>query len=455
MNTKKTLKDRLKIIAKYFYAIALLMIIGGAGVFLYISKLPAYFVSSSKILITNPDNKEDYSPNTFMTHIKTRDILMQVNEELKLNYSYEDLSNIIKINQIKDTKLIELSVSTNDPKLSKKIVDTTIKIFSDKLKEFYPLEQLKIIENSYISNNKEYENIELYTAIGMGTGLILGIILVSLFGSIDVTIKNHEDMKKQLELRSLGIIPDNIIDSEVGQSAKNKNKNKKQRQIKIVKDPASLISESYRMIRTNLDFLDLKVINFTSTTSGEGKSEAISNIAVSFAMTNKKVLIIDCDLRKPMIHNIFGLNRTLGLTDIIVYNRIEEAKKNIQIYKIPNTDYKIDVLSAGSKIFNPTELLNSKRFKSFIDIIKEEYDLVLIDCPPVSLMADAVIVSKITDGTAYIVEYNRLNAGSINACLDSLKDVNACVLGGILTKVNIRKQHKLYGNKYEYYSNYI
>jgi capsular exopolysaccharide synthesis family protein len=173
-------------------------------------------------------------------------------------------------------------------------------------------------------------------------------------------------------------------------------------------------------------------------------------------MIGKKVLLIDCDLRKPKIHKNFGLNRALGLTDILIYNRIDNYKNIVQEFKIPNKDYKIDIITAGSKVSNPSEILSSNRFKEFIEKLKNDYDLILIDCPPVSLMTDAVVISKISSGTAYVIEYDRFNYSAINKCLEQLKDVNANVLGGIITKMNINKQKKLYGDQYEqYYSNYI
>ena len=306
-----------------------------------------------------------------------------------------------------------------------------------------------MIEKPAIDNIKEI-NLNLYLAISLGISFIIGCILASIFGLDNVSIKNHEDLKKYLKLKSLGIVP-NANDIEFD---KKKNKNKiSQTSIKIINNSGSIISEAYRMVRTNLDFLDLKVINFTSTSVGEGKSETISNIAVSFAQIGKKVLLIDCDLRKPKIHKNFNLNRALGITDILVYNRIDEYKSITQEFKIPNSEYKIDILAAGSKVSNPSELLSSKRFENLINEVSKEYDLILIDCPPISLMTDAVIVSKIASGTAYVIEYDRINYSAINNCLDQLKDINSNILGGIITKVNINKQKKLYGNKYEYYYN--
>ena len=305
------------------------------------------------------------------------------------------------------------------------------------------------MENPSLEDHEEID-LNIYLTFALTISFILGCLIASIFGLDNISIKNHEDLKKYLNIKSLGIIPDsNNIEID-----KKKIKNGiSSSSIKIINDSASIISESYRMVRTNLDFLDLKIINFTSTSVGEGKSETISNVATSFAMIGKKVLLIDCDLRKPKIHKNFNLNRALGITDILVYNRVDEYKKIVQKFKIQNSEYEIDILSAGSKVSNPSELLCSKRFENLIKKVSEDYDLVLIDCPPISLMTDAVIVSKVSSGTAYVIEYDRINYSAISNCIEQLTDVNANILGGIITKVNINKQKKLYGNKYEYYYN--
>jgi len=433
------------------------MIIFGVGTFYLISNLPGHYVSKSVLLITNEENENNFAKETFVTHLQTRDILETVITNLSLIISYDELLSYIQVKRVDKTELIEITVSTSSSRDSKRIIDELIKTFDANLEKFYPGEELKLIETPVESVLKTFVNLEFYTYLGLGVGFLIGVLLISLFATIDPNIKNHEDVKKYLNIKSLGIVPDNALDDEVNlNNNKTKKTNKKSREnIKIINSPYSLVSESYRMIRTNLDFLDLKVVNFTSTAAGEGKSETISNIAAAFAITGKKVLVMDCDLRKPMMHKIFNVNRTQGLTDIVVYNRLNEVKKFIQTYKVDQTDYTVNILSAGSKIYNPAELLNSKRFESLLEQLRDEYDLILIDCPPISLMTDAVLVSKYTNGTAFVIEYNRMNHATINNSLDQLRDVNAHILGSILTKVNIRKEKKLYGNKYEYYSNYI
>lgn len=458
MNNKRTFKDNLRIIFKNIYVIFIIVLVS-VGIFMvYCEKSTIYYESKGIILIKDKDTTYSLEKlNTFALYFKTRDLIDAVKEELKLTDSSKKLISNIGTKVIKDSNYIELVVKNENNVVAKKIIEKSIEKFEENFSKIYPELEVIIIDQPRSNDGYVRINTELYMYIVVISSTIIGIVIVLIFGNDDVSIKNHEDMEKYLGLKTLGIIPSNETDNITKKAKKLSlfNDNTKELDLKIIKDSGSLISESYRMVRTNLDFLDLKAINFTSTTASEGKSESISNIATAFAMIGKKTLLIDCDLRKPTLHRRFNLNRTLGFTDIIIYDRIETYEKYIQTVELPEK-YKLDVITAGSKVSNPSELLSSPRFSKLLEKLKNDYDLILIDCPPVSLMTDAVIISNLCDGTAYIIEYDRLNYSVIKNSINQLKDVNSNVLGGVITKVNINKQKKLYGNKYEYYySNYM
>lgn len=454
-NKKRTARERLKIILNNIYIILLFVVLGGGLAFFYVSKVPISYESKSIVYIVDEETNlpnQDINLETIVAHTKTRELLNNVKKELDLSYNYQELMDMLNINILTNTNFIEIKVTSLYDLEPKLIIETITENLEEKMSEFYPSLTLKVVDKATISDVRDIESVDLYLSLGMLAGGLIGVILVLLFGRIDYYIKNHEDLKKHLNIKSLGIVPDYLVDEENPKFEKIK----KAKEIQpVILGGSSIVSESYRIVRTNLDFLDLKVINFTSTTSSEGKSEAITNVALAFGMIGKKVLVIDGDLRKPVIHKRFNLNRGQGLSDVVIYDRLAEYKDYIQKFNIPNKDLSIDVLSAGSKISNPSELFHSSRFSSFIEKVKEDYDLVLIDCPPVSLMTDAVVVSKVSDGTAFIIEYNKNNVDLIKSSLEQLTDVGVFVVGGIITKVNIRKQKRLYGSKYEYYSNYI
>lgn len=440
---KRSIKDYIRKILKNLHIVALLMVLTTVITAYSVSSINDKYDAKSVILVEYTGEYSYERLKTYVNYITTRDMLDLVKRNLRMDDVY-DLDKFVSAKLIKDTNLIEINVKYEDPVKVIDISNEVYNVFKSNIVSIYPDLQIYIVEQPSVHNITTLD-LDSILLIVLPISFVLGCILALIFGSDNVNIKNHEDLKKYLNLKSLGNVPSVIM-----------NDKKKSLGLNIIDNSSSIISESYRMIRTNLDFLDLKVINFTSTSVGEGKSETISNIALAFSMIGKKVLLIDSDLRKPKIHKNFHLNRALGLTDILIYNRIDEYKNVIQEFKVPNKDYKIDVLTAGSKVSDPSEILSSNRFKELIEKLKEDYDLILIDCPPVSLMTDATIVSKVCSGTAYVIEYDRFNYSTVNKCIEQLRDIDVNILGAIINKMDINKQKKIYGDSYEqYYSNYI
>lgn len=218
--------------------------------------------------------------------------------------------------------------------------------------------------------------------------------------------------------------------------------------IVTVNDPKSPISEAYRNIRTNIEFSsidsDLKAIVFTSSQPNEGKTTVISNLAVTFANLDKKVLIIDCDLRNPSIYKKFRISNMVGVTDVLLGRK--DFNSCVQITNVNN----LDILAGGEIPFNPSEILSSKKMKQFISEMKSIYDYVFIDAPPIGIVTDAGIISTYSDGVVMVVGSNEATIDLARLSIDRLNKVNANILGVVLNKLKIEKGNSTYGY-YEYY----
>ena len=215
----------------------------------------------------------------------------------------------------------------------------------------------------------------------------------------------------------------------------------------IYSNPKSHISEAYRLLRTNIEFSNvdknLKTILITSSGQNEGKSTAISNIAASFAsLENKKVLLIDCDLRNPTVHKMFGVSNINGITDVLTGQK--DVEKCIENTKVSN----LDILKVGKIPPNPSEMLQSKRMKSFMEAIKPHYDYIFIDAPPVGIVTDASILAQYADGTILLVAANEADIEATKIAKERLESVNANILGAVLNKFDA--DEKSYGY-YNYY----
>ena len=211
-------------------------------------------------------------------------------------------------------------------------------------------------------------------------------------------------------------------------------------------DPKSVISEQYRAIRTNIEYSNVdqntKTILVTSSDKNEGKTTTVSNLAVSFANLNKKVLLIDCDLRNASIHKMFRLNNIYGLTDILAKDRAVD--KCIQETELEN----LYVLTAGAIPPNPAEILSSEKMKNLIEDLKNMYDYIFIDTPPIGLVTDAGVLSSFTDGVVLVVKSESVEKKYLEETKKKLDAVDARILGAILN--SYKSEQKDY-NYYSYY----
>ena len=211
-------------------------------------------------------------------------------------------------------------------------------------------------------------------------------------------------------------------------------------------DPKSAISEQYRALRTSIQYSNvdknMKTILVTSSDKNEGKTTTVVNLAVNFANLDKKVLLIDCDLRNPSIHKMFKMGNIYGFTDILVHNR--EMFKCIQKTEMKN----LDILTAGEIPPNPAELLSSDSMKDLIKELKKAYDYIFIDTPPIGLVTDAGVLASFIDGTVLVVKSEGVEMKQLEESKKKLDSVNAKIIGAVLNSYKVQK------NDYYYYSYY-
>lgn len=226
----------------------------------------------------------------------------------------------------------------------------------------------------------------------------------------------------------------------------------KERKLIINEDPKSPASEAYRTLRTNIQFSNIdkniKTIVITSSGPSEGKSTVISNYAVTLAQNGKKVLIIDADLRKPTGHKIFNVSNIAGLTSVLTDDFAYE--KAIDKTDIEN----LHILSSGPIPPNPSEVLGSNKMKSFLDSVREDYDMILIDAPPVGFVTDAAILSTIVDGTILVCAVGQAVKNAASNAKILLDKVNANILGVVLNKIPVNDNGYYKYLYYQYYNSY-
>ncbi|CAM3557266.1 CpsD/CapB family tyrosine-protein kinase [Marinicrinis lubricantis] len=212
------------------------------------------------------------------------------------------------------------------------------------------------------------------------------------------------------------------------------------------KNPNSPISEAYKVMRTNIDFSNVddtvQTVMITSSKMREGKSTTTANLAVAYAQSGKKVLIMDADLRNPTQHRIFQCSNLYGLSTLL-------SKQNTLDDVIQTTDVQsLDIIPAGPVPPNPSEMLSSKSMSELLEQLKEHYDVVLIDTPPVMPVSDAQIIAAQSDGVILVIDTGKVRKEMALKAKKSLEHVNARILGAVLNNVNRKRSESYYYYSY-------
>ena len=220
-----------------------------------------------------------------------------------------------------------------------------------------------------------------------------------------------------------------------------------ERKLIVNEQPKSAAAEAYRTLRTNLQYAkvdgELKTIMYTSAGPSEGKSTTIANTAVALAHSGKKVILVDCDLRKPVLHKIFD-KKNQGLTNILVEH------SNLNDY-IQETDIEnLRIVTSGPIPPNPSELLGSLKMTELLASLREQADMVLIDVPPVVAVTDASVMASQVDGIALVLDSGTVRPEMAQRAIELLTNANGKILGVILNRVEIDDEHAYY---YYYYGN--
>lgn len=215
-----------------------------------------------------------------------------------------------------------------------------------------------------------------------------------------------------------------------------------------IQDPKSPIAESYRTLRTNIQFSSfdkkLQSIVITSSGPGEGKTTTSCNLAVVMAQTGSKTILIDCDQRKPSVHKSFKLSNEVGLSDFLVGSvEFEEVTRDSGVENLT-------LITSGTRPPNPSELLSSKKMRDFIEGLKEEYEYIIIDSPPIVAVTDAQLIASFADGSLLVTSSGEVEREAAMRSKELLDKVNSKILGVVLNKLEVSEKG-YYGYYYQYY----
>ena len=311
--------------------------------------------------------------------------------------------------------------------------------------------------------------------MGLVLGSIIGAVFAVIAETLDTSIGTIEDVQEYTGTQVVGIVPflnvDDVRASLRRRGIEEEDERTMERKAQLVAffDPQSSLAENYRTLRTNIEFVTVekgaKALMVTSSMHSEGKSTTISNLAMTMAQLGKQTLLVDCDLRRPTLPRLFGLDKEPGLTEVIVGNYewrdvirtvTDIVTGGMGMEDILQTQgiSNLHILTSGSVPPNPAELLNSQRMGEFIADIREHYDMVLLDSPPLLHVTDAAILGKKVDGAIMVYKAGDVPRTSLKRSTSLLTSVNidlfGVVLNGIRSDISSDFQDLSYYGYYAY-----
>lgn len=463
----------LRVLMKYWSALLICAILGGfAGwslskwVFspVYESSVTIFaWEANDDILGTTAIKSQSLDLSTRLVNdykeiITSRKVRKEVSARVQQKFPLGNNDYSVTSDLQRNTRILKIAVSASSPELAQFAATATAEVFTKVVQEIMNLKNIQIVDVAELPVNKVKPRPGTNTAVGFFIGLLLALAACLTKELLDWTIKIPEEVPDRLGKNVIGTIPEAKADEKSQENAlKNKQGVVKRtpRFFTLEKDNHA-IAEAFKILRANLEFMlpgknKSKIVMFTSALPGEGKSTIIANLASSMCESGKKVIILDCDLRKPFMHKFFAVDNTKGLVSIIV----GATPFQDTIHRNAH-DKGLDLISSGPIPPNPTELLMTDGFKQLLEDLSKTYDYIFIDAPPTLNMADTTILGHLADATIFVITAGKTRIEIIKRCLRQLSQTNIEVSGILLNRFNIEaiKYNYYYYYHYHYHYNY-
>ena len=448
------LSDYIRILRKNWLVIIVLTLVGlGAAAAYSLTRTPIYESSSTVFVSTQTggtaaelqqgSNFTQARINTYVGLVTTPVVLNPVIAELDLGVTASELRSDVTASAALNSTLITITVSDPDPVQAADIANAVAASLSSAVPQLEPEAadgsspvRLSRVSDAQPALKPSSPNVPLNLALGALVGLALGIGVAVLRTTLDNRVRTPRDAEQITGAPAIGAI---AFDSKA-----------KERPLIVHADPLSPRAESFRALRTNLQFLDMggrASFVITSSIPAEGKSTTTINLAIALADAGKRVALLDTDLRKPKVAEYLGMEGGAGLTDVLI------GRAKVGDVMLPWGGRSLYVLPAGKVPPNPSELLGSRQMALLLEVLERDFDVVLCDAPPLLPVTDAAILARATSGALLVVSAGRTTKHQLTGATEALATVGAKLAGFVMSMVPTRgpdSYYSAYGYGYGY-----
>ena len=430
-----------------------------------------FSLGDASVSITSNDITASKSlVESYIVILDTRNSLNDVIDYAGVDRTYKEVREMLTAESVNDTEIFKVTVTSADPEEAEKIADAISYILPKRISSIVEGTSAKIVDTAVMPVVPSSPNITTNTLLGFLLGFVVAVAVIVLRELMDVTVRTEEDLTMSCPHPILATVPNMAATSKGGYyyTGYGQSRHKKQNiQDVIHKQDVPLIGEkisfaakeAYKLLRTKLQFSftddsDCRVIGVSSALAGEGKSLTSANLAYFLSQLDKKVILIDCDMRRPSLNEKLPIEKMPGLSNCL--SGQSSVAELIQPCGLPGAETAFSVIAAGRNPPNPIELLSSARMSKMLAALRKAYDYIILDLPPVAEVSDAMAVAQETDGMLLVVRQNYGNRVALSAAVREFEFVEAKLLGVVYNCTHDSANGYGYGKRYykRYYRRY-
>lgn len=404
--------------------------------------------------------------DTYIVILKSRTTLEKVVDESGVKRTPSELYSMISATSVNETEIFQVTVTSTDPDEALAIAEAIVEVLPKRIKDVVVPADARPVDFPIKATAPSSPNKVANAMIGFILGCMLTAGIIVLREIFDVIIRTEEDVRRCCNHPILASVPDMNAsskgsgyyyrDNKKSAAALADAKTGANKETTLVGSGISFAaSEAYKLLRTKLQFSfvdenDCHILGVSSAMAGEGKSLSSVNLAYSLAQLEKRVLLVDCDMRRPSLNTKLPIQKTPGLSNYLT----RQVGLEQMIQSFISNQVSFNVVAAGRNPPNPIELLSSQRMLKLLNQLRGSYDYIILDLPPVGEVSDALVAAKLVDGILLVVRQDYCDRRALTNAVEQFGFVDTRVLGVVLNCTNDNRFRYRYKGYHRYYKRY-